>query len=80
MEHCSPAKIVGMETITFWYMNKVKVIGNLLSARGKWKSQQIGRVYSIKGVAPTIDTMSGGGREPKILVYEETMGIELDTQ
>ena len=28
------------------------------------------RVYSIKGISPTIYTMGGGGCEPKILVYE----------
>lgn len=45
------------------------VIGNL--SEGKWDSPQPGRVYSADGISPCIDTMGGGNRQPKIVVYEE---------
>ena len=35
---------------------------------------QYGRIYSADGIAPTINTCQGGGREPKIIVptkYED---------
>lgn len=34
--------------------------------------QETNRVYSTDGVSPTLNTMQGGGREPKILVKEAT--------
>lgn len=40
----------------------IKVIGTL-NIKGK---EQIKRVYSTDGVAPTLTTMQGGGQEPKI--------------
>lgn len=33
----------------------------------KFKNPQTGRIYSIEGIAPTINTCQGGGREPKIM-------------
>jgi len=30
-----------------------------------------GNVYGTDGIAPTINTMGGGNREPLIVVYEE---------
>lgn len=32
-----------------------------------YKNDQMNRVYSGNGIAPTVETMSGGGREPKVL-------------
>lgn len=42
----------------------VKVIGNIYD-----NNVQGGRIYSTKGMAPTIDTAMGGNREPKIPSY-----------
>ena len=42
----------------------VKVIGNIYD-----NNVQSGRIYSTKGISPTIDTAMGGNREPKILSY-----------
>lgn len=42
----------------------VKVIGNIYD-----NNVQSGRIYSTKGISPTIDTAMGGLREPKILSY-----------
>ena len=39
----------------------VKIIGTL-----ETKFESIGRVYDSEGVSPTLNTMQGGGREPKI--------------
>lgn len=32
---------------------------------------QRGMVYDPEGIAPTCDTCAGGGRETKIIVYED---------
>ena len=36
-------------------------------------NEQIRRVYDLKGIAPTINTCSGGHREPKIVCKEDDM-------
>ena len=33
-----------------------------------FQNPQVGRVYSPEGCAPTLNTMQGGGREPKVIV------------
>lgn len=45
---------------------EVKQIGNLLP-EAKFNNTQPGRVYDPDGCCPTINTMQGGSREPKIL-------------
>lgn len=51
--------------------NNIKQIGNLRETEGKgkgWKNSQAGRVYSVEGCSPTLNTCSGGGGlESKIL-------------
>lgn len=42
-------------------------VGNLVEDKGGFKNPQTGRVYSIEGISPCLDTMGGGNREPKIL-------------
>jgi len=32
-----------------------------------FKNPQRGRVYGVDGIAPAIDCVGGGGREPKII-------------
>ena len=47
---------------------KILQIGNLLPDAGrKFTNPQTGRVYDPDGLAPTLNTMQGGGREPKII-------------
>lgn len=41
-------------------------LGNIVNT-GNWDNPQAGRVYSTDGVSPTLNTMQGGQREPKIL-------------
>ena len=45
-------------------MSKIKVLGSM-ELNGKFDIRN--RVYSAEGICPTIDSMSGGGREPMIL-------------
>lgn len=47
-------------------------IGNLLKPRDSgFDNPQEGRIYSVRGIAPTINTSGGGQREPLILICEE---------
>lgn len=45
---------------------KVIQVGNIVST-GNWDNPQRGRIYSSKGCCPALNTMQGGGLEPKIL-------------
>ncbi len=45
---------------------EVKEIGNIIET-GEWNSPQRGRIYSVFGLSPSIQTMSGGNLEPKII-------------
>lgn len=46
----------------------VNQIGNIVQTHSFGGNPQRGRVYSTDGQSPTLNTMQGGGREPKILV------------
>ena len=43
-------------------------VGNYLKTDSFGGNPQVGRVYGSDGIAPTLNTMQGDGREPKILV------------
>ena len=47
----------------------VKVTGNL----NHYNYDKMNRVYDTDGVAPTVDTMEGGGRQPKIVAQRGRM-------
>ncbi|KZU93893.1 DNA cytosine methyltransferase [Lactiplantibacillus plantarum] len=47
---------------------KVKQAGNLMNTKYFGGNPQPGRVYDPSGISPTLSTMQGGGREPKIIV------------
>ena len=49
--------------------NVIKQVGNYQS--GGWDNPQVGRVYSPDGLSPTLNTMQGGDRQPKIIEGEE---------
>lgn len=49
-------------------MSKVIQIANLSEKNNRFSNPQTGRVYSINGVSPTINTCQGGQREPKIVI------------
>lgn len=45
----------------------VNQIGNISNSKSFNGNPQVGRVYGTDGLSPTLSTMQGGGREPKIL-------------
>ena len=50
------------------YEPQVMQIGNIMDdANRNFTNPQCGRIYSDKGLSPTINTCQGGSREPKIL-------------
>ncbi len=46
---------------------KVKQAGNLMNTKYFGGNPQPGRFYDPSGISPTLSTMQGGGREPKII-------------
>lgn len=54
---------------------EVKQIGNLIDD-GSWDNPQNGRIYSVDGICPTLNTCGGGGHEPKILEIKEN-GVDI---
>ncbi|MCT3569113.1 DNA cytosine methyltransferase [Levilactobacillus brevis] len=48
--------------------SQVRQIGNISSSNSFGGNPQIGRVYDLEGISPTLSTMQGGGQEPKVLV------------
>lgn len=46
----------------------INQIGNLIDTDSFGGNPQVGRVYGIDGISPCLNTMCGGGREPKIAV------------
>lgn len=51
-----------------WKQSKIKQVGNYRSNKSFGNNPQTGRVYSVHGLSPTLNTMQGGDRQPKILV------------
>lgn len=49
----------------------VQQIGNIVEDSEHFANHELGRVYSDKGIAPTLNSMNGGQREPKILTDGE---------
>ncbi|MFR0522143.1 DNA cytosine methyltransferase [Limosilactobacillus reuteri] len=47
---------------------EVKQVGNISHSTSFGGNPQTGRVYGEPGLSPTLNTMQGGGREPKVLV------------
>lgn len=57
------------------YKVTVKQVGNIAKKNSFGGNPQTGRVYSASGLAPTLNTMQGGGREPKILIQRPLKGL-----
>lgn len=47
--------------------NNVKQIGNISEGNSSWGNPQTGRIYSVEGICPTLNTCGGGQSEPKIV-------------
>ena len=52
----------------------VHQIGNVSKSKSFGGNPQVGRVYATDGLAPTLNTMQGGGRQPKIIVKRPLKG------
>lgn len=52
----------------------VKQLGNISDSNSFGGNPQTGRVYSDDGLSPTLNTMQGGGREPKVMVAKPQFG------
>lgn len=50
----------------------VHQLGNVSDSKSFGGNPHVGRVYGIDGISPTLNTMQGGCREPKVLVKEAT--------
>lgn len=54
------------------YKDPIKIVvhqlGNVSDSKSFGGNPQVGRVYATDGISPTLNTMTGGGREPKILI------------
>lgn len=48
-------------------MNKIIQLGNIMQSPEGFKNPQTGRIYSIKGIAPTLNTCGGGCENRKLL-------------
>lgn len=48
---------------------KVIQVGNIVDT-GNWDNPQRGRIYSSEGCSPALNTVQGGGLEPKIVTYD----------
>lgn len=59
----------GGNTDCFVFEPKIKQLCNILK-EGNYSNPTRGRVYGVNGICPTLDTMGGGGREPKILTKD----------
>ncbi len=53
-----------------WSNMEVIQVGNVMPTK-KRKNPNQGRVYSIEGIAPCLNGMTGGGRQPYIVVKDE---------
>ena len=49
---------------------KIIQLFNILPPATNFQNGQRGRVYSVDGVSPTIDTTRGGNQQPKIVLIE----------
>ena len=46
---------------------KINQIGNIVNT-GNFNNPQRGRVYDPRGISPALNTVSGGGLEPKVVI------------
>ena len=58
--------------------NAVKQVGNISEKNSRWDNPQTGRIYSVDGCSPTLNTCGGGQREPKILQVRDKQQIGID--
>ena len=65
-DYKDPTKIIETRTMIEITEPKVKQVGNIVTT-GNFENPQRGRVYDCNGISPTLNTMQGGGLEPKFI-------------
>ena len=65
-DYKDPTKIIETRTMIEITEPKVKQVGNIVTT-GNFKNPQRGRIYDADGISPTLNTMQGGGLEPKFI-------------
>lgn len=58
-------------TLTSQDRHGVLQVGNIVET-GNWENPQRGRIYSSEGCSPSLNTVGGGGLEPKVLIKQAT--------
>lgn len=63
-------------------MNKIIQLANLREDTANFKNPQTGRIYSIQGISPTLNTCQGGERQPKVVVMnnDKKTDISINTK
>lgn len=46
-------------------------IGNIMKGVSAWDNPSVGRVYDKRGLAPTLNSSAGGGKQPYIVVEDK---------
>lgn len=59
---------IGREITGEQLSQKINQIGNLIDTDSFGGNPQVGRVYGTDGISPCLNTMGGGGREPKVAI------------
>ena len=59
---------IGGENEKFNTDGEINQVGNIGKSDNFGGNPQVTRVYDINGISPTLNTMQGGGREPKIVI------------
>lgn len=54
--------------------NKIIQIGNIREDSDNFTNPQTGRIYSVDGISPTLNTCQGGDRQPKVLIELDMKG------
>ena len=52
----------------------VRQVGNIVKQAG-FSNPQRGRIYSANGISPTLNTVQGGGLDPKVLIERPLKGL-----
>lgn len=64
---CVEPNAVKTENSRVCFKNDINQIGNIIETESFGGNPQRGRIYSIEGISPALNTVGGGGLEPKIL-------------
>ena len=66
-----------MFTLTSQDRHGVLQVGNIVDT-GNWNNPQRGRIYSAEGCSPALNTVGGGGLEPKVVTRHTELPCILD--